>query len=408
MSDSKDEEKQKMDLDIEDKDDEEEQMDILLKAAALSSRFYLLSTSTTVNNQQEEQDVMKQLLEIYDSNNMIEFYRAFCDQNSIQLDDALTNKWQANKTKLLKENSDKKELAEKNEGDVEIHDVELEHANIVSLTGTLTEAITAFLEVKGLTTGKEIDKYLTILRLCLAWNDHHLYTKHMQQAAKLIEKGGDWDRRNRFTVYTAAHYFRIRKFKDAAQGLLESIATFSATEIFDYEYLVKYVILSSVLTLDRSVIKDKLIESPEIIQIIDKLGIFKSLLYSFYECRYNEFFRALIEIMHDFTRFDVYLNLHSNYFLRAIRLRAYSQFLESYRSVKLSSMAEEFGVGVAFLDGELSSFIASNKLNCKIDKVNGIVHINRTHSKNTDYERIIKKGDLLLNRIQRLSRIITY
>jgi len=142
--------------------------------------------------------------------------------------------------------------------------------------------------------------------------------------------------------------------------------------------------------------------------VIDRLPVFKSFLSSFYECRYNEFFRALIEIMRDFIRFDVYLNHHSNYFLREIRLRAYSQFLESYRSVKLLSMAQEFGVSDTFLDKELSSYIAANKLNCKIDKVHGIVHINRTHEKNMDYQQIIKKGDVLLNRIQRLSRIITY
>jgi len=299
-------------------------------------------------------------------------------------------------------------MGEKNEGDVEIHQIELEKANILSLTADLNTSITTYLEIGGLTTGKEIDKYLTILRLCLAWNDDHLYRKHMQQTSKLIEKGGDWDRRNRFTVYTAAHYFRIRKFKESAEGLLESIATFSASEIFNYQQLVKYVIISSVLSLDRSTIKKKLIESAEIIQIIDQIPIFKSFLYSFYECRYNEFFRSLIEIMRDFIRFDVYLNHHSNYFLREIRLRAYSQFLESYRSVKLSSMAQQFGVSIPFLDKELSSYIAANKLNCKIDKVNGIVHINRIHSKNSHYQQIIKKGDILLNRIQRLSRIITY
>jgi len=71
-------------------------------------------------------------------------------------------------------------------------------------------------------------------------------------------------------------------------------------------------------------------------------------------------------------------------------------------------MAKEFGVSIKFLDKELSSFISANKLNCKIDKVNGIVLINRIHSKNNQYQKVIQKGDLLLNRIQRLSRIITY
>eukprot|EP01083_Nonionella_stella_P255214 876259_1 len=314
-TDSKEEEKKKMEVD-EDSDTEEEEtpVDTLLQAAGLASRFTLLRACKTVNNPSEEDTILKELMTIYDTNNMIEFYRDLCNRNELKIDDSLINKWSTNKTKLLSENTSKKELAEKNEGDVEIHEVELEKAKILSFTDTCTNSINCYLEIKGLTTGKEIDKYLTILRICLAWNDDHLYRKHMEQTKKLIDKGGDWDRRNRFTVYTSAHNFRIRKFKDAAQGLLDSIATFSANEIFNYESLVKYTIVSSVLSLDRSVIKEKLIDSPDIIKIIDKIKIFKSFLYAFYECRYNEFFRALIEIMRDFVRFDVYLNVHSNFF----------------------------------------------------------------------------------------------
>merc|ERR1712142_1291784 len=42
----------------------------------------------------------------------------------------------------------------------------------------------------------------------------------------------------------------------------------------------------------------------------------------------------------------------------------------------------------------------------KIDKVNGIVETNRPDSKNQQYQNAIKQGDLLLNRIQKLSRVI--
>jgi 26S proteasome regulatory subunit N7 len=47
----------------------------------------------------------------------------------------------------------------------------------------------------------------------------------------LIEKGGDWDRRNRLKVYSAIHFLGIRKFKEAADLLLESLSTFTATEV---------------------------------------------------------------------------------------------------------------------------------------------------------------------------------
>ena len=106
------------------------------------------------------------------------------NKNSLILDDKLITKWENNKEKLLKENEEKKELAEKNEGDVEIHEIELERGKILSFTSDLNTTIAYYLEIKGLTTGKQIDKYLTILRLCLVWNDDHLYRKYKSEAEK--------------------------------------------------------------------------------------------------------------------------------------------------------------------------------------------------------------------------------
>ena len=53
------------------------------------------------------------------------------------------------------------------------------------------------------------------------------------------------------------------------------------------------------------------------------------------------------------------------------------QFLDSYKSVTLDSMAQSFGVSVDFIDQELADFIVSNRLTAKIDKVAGVVETNR-------------------------------
>ena len=52
---------------------------------------------------------------------------------------------------------------------------------------------------------------------------------------------------------------------------------------------------------------------------------------------------------------------------------AYTQYLESYHTVELSSMAATFGLRVGFLDNELSELVACGRLSCKIDKVKGVV-----------------------------------
>jgi hypothetical protein len=54
------------------------------------------------------------------------------------------------------------------------------------------------------------------------------------------------------------------------------------------------------------------------------------------------------------------------------------QFLESYKSVTLESMAAAFAVGVPFLDQEVSDFIVAGRLGAQIDKVAGIIETKRS------------------------------
>lgn len=187
MSDQKDDEKKSMDVDETDADESEDRpQDILLKCAELSSRFSLIHQSTSMNNQAEEDSILKELMALYDEHQMIGFYRDLCTRNSLKEDDSLIAKWEQKRDERFAQNDKEKELAETNEGDVEVQDVQLKRADIVSFTGELEEAIDAYLEIGGLTTGKQIDKYLTILRLCLAWNDDHFYRKHMQEASRYL------------------------------------------------------------------------------------------------------------------------------------------------------------------------------------------------------------------------------
>ena len=58
------------------------------------------------------------------------------------------------------------------------------------------------------------------------------------------------------------------------------------------------------------------------------------------------------------------------------------------------------------VSSELSRFIASGRLHCTIDKVHGIVEINRPSLKNAQYETVIRQGDILLNSVQRLSKVL--
>lgn len=69
-----------------------------------------------------------------------------------------------------------------------------------------------------------------------------------------------------------------------------------------------------------------------------------------------------------------------------MRIVIYSQFLESFKTVTLETMAQSFGVSVAFIDRELSELISARRLNCKIDKVAGVVESERIDERNRLYK----------------------
>ncbi|KAG2063430.1 hypothetical protein BDR04DRAFT_1037953, partial [Suillus decipiens] len=55
---------------------------------------------------------------------------------------------------------------------------------------------------------------------------------------------------------------------------------------------------------------------------------------------------------------------------------------------------------------ELSRFITNGRLHCTIDKVHGIVETTQPSFKNSQYDKVIKQGDVLLNSIQRLNKVL--
>jgi 26S proteasome regulatory subunit N7 len=70
-------------------------------------------------------------------------------------------------------------------------------------------------------------------------------------------------------------------------------------------------------------------------------------------------------------------------------------------------MAHSFGVSVAFLDKELSRFISAGRINAKIDAILGVIETTRADVQTANYTSVIKQGDALLNKMQRLARVIS-
>lgn len=258
---------------------------------------------------------------------------------------------------------------------------------------------------KAATTDSKLDITLKVMLVAFRIKDKALLKKQVDQANVLFDEGGDWEKKNRFKAYEAVYFMMIRNFKQSALNFLDILATFTSTELVSFTTFVKYTILTSIVSLDRATIGKNVINSPEILSVINEIPQINQLLTGLYNCQYKSFFVALTDVI-DIVEKDEFISQHSRYWAREMRVVAYSQFLESYRSVTLLSMATSFGVSVNFLDKELCDFIYLGRLTCKIDKVNGVIESCRPDTRSSIFQNIVKNGDFLLNRLQKLARVM--
>jgi hypothetical protein len=112
----------------------------------------------------------------------------------------------------------------------------------------------------------------------------------------MAEDGGDWDRRNRLKVYNALSKLLARDVKEAASLLIDCVATFSCAELCPYPEFVVYTMISNILHLPRTELKEKIIDGPDILSVATKIPVVVSrfavvlsffvMLTMFYRCVY--------------------------------------------------------------------------------------------------------------------------
>jgi len=353
----------------------------------------------------EKAEIKKKLMEAISEHNMAPFYLNLCEELKWTVDQTLLKKMnEENEKKLEKLEASIKDALE-NLGESEVKDAMLAKADHFNRIGDKAKAIPqyqlTFEQTVG--SGQKLDVIFTNIRMGLFWRDNDLTKKNIDKARSMVDAGSDWDRRNRLKVYEGVYNMSIRNFHKAAHLFLETLSTFSAVELMDYKTFIYYTILMSAVSLDRPHLKKKIIDSPEVLAVVDSLPFVGEFMQSLYQLNYAPFIQALAQIT-DLIKKDYFLAAHAGFFCKEMRIIAYSQLLESYRSVTLEKIAQSFGVSVEFIDSELSRFIASGRLNAKIDKVGGVVDTNRSDSKSIQFHSTVKSGDLLLNRIQKLSR----
>ncbi|KAH8044008.1 hypothetical protein JL722_14902 [Aureococcus anophagefferens] len=166
-------------------------------------------------------------------------------------------------------------------------------------------------------------------------------------------------RSSRRSVYESVFMIINRSMEEAAAKLISGVATFTCVELCTYP---EFVLRGRHEPAEHVApeLKKKVIDGPEVLQIIKQIPHLTDLLD-------DRYFRA------------------TRYLVRELRVLVYTQFLDAYKTVTLASMAEAFGV----------------------DKVAMVVETNRPDYKSPKYQQIIKQGDILLNRIQQLARCVS-
>jgi 26S proteasome regulatory subunit N7 len=367
-------------------------------------RFKLNNDATA-----DKKQVKEEILNIVKENQMAPYYSYLVEHEgtTFKRDVNLEEELRKQNEVKLKELDDKIKDAEENFGENEVREALLAKAEYYHKIGDKDKALEAYriTTEKTVALGQRLDIVFAIMRIGFSWLDLDLLRRNIEKAKSMIEEGGDWERRNRLKVYEGVYLLIVRNFKGAADLFLESISTFSSMELMTYERFVFYTIVVSMISLERPEMKKKVVDSSDILSVIGKIPHAEAYLNSLYNIQYREFLIALAEISDEIKK-DRFISPHVRYYSREMRIRAYGQFLESYKSVNLVSMAEQFGLSVVFLDTELSRFISAGRLNAKIDKVGGNIETNRPDAKNAMYQHTIKHGDQLLNRIQKLTRVI--
>lgn len=369
----------------------------------LAQLKFLLGTPEHKNNG----EIREKLLSAIHSDNMAPFYEEVCRDLGWPVDQKLLRTYKETNEKKLQELDAAIEDADKNLGEMEVREANLAKAEFLCRIGDKEAAVVAFQKTyeKTVSLGHRLDIVFHNIRMGLFYLDHDLITRNIEKAKALIEEGGDWDRRNRLKVYQGVYSIAVRDFKAAATFFLDTVSTFTSYELMDYPTFVRYAVYVVMISLPRKELRDKVIKGSEIQEVLHQLPDVKAYLNALYHCHYADFFVQLSKV-EQFLREDYLVNPHYRFYVREMRILAYTQLLESYRSLTLQYMAEAFGVEVDYVDQELSRFIAAGRLHCKVDRVGGIVETNRPDSKNWQYQATIKQGDLLLNRIQKLSRVI--
>lgn len=195
----------------------------------------------------------------------------------------------------------------------------------------------------------KVDAIFEILHIGILYKDLDILEEYLEFCKKVLKDAGDWEKRNRLKVYDGLYQLLNRNFNDSGKLFIDALMTFTNYELFDYKEFVFYTAITNIITVDRTTLKNKVIDNSDVVACIREIPNLQNFLESFYLGNYRMFFREFYDIIQR-VKHDFFLSKHCNFFINEMRIKVYTQFLQSYKSVTIENMAQTFGVSPKFID----------------------------------------------------------
>lgn len=110
----------------------------------------------------------------------------------------------------------------------------------------------------------------------------------------------------------------------------KTIPTFTTFSVFSFNELVHYAVITGIMYLSRSDIKKYLVSVSDVEIALLDMPVLRQLLSSFDECRYHDFFVSLLNL-ESILLTDPYLRNNASSIIGTLRLKAYQQYLDSFK-----------------------------------------------------------------------------
>ncbi|KAL0233809.1 hypothetical protein PCE1_002315 [Barthelona sp. PCE] len=301
---------------------------------------------------------------------------------------------------------DEIEEAKRDMGSVEVFNGKYKKAQLLCKIGKVDEGFAIFQECDAIPMGDSTKMKSVFLRLLISFccNDFVMIEKWLADIDIMAQNNVlDFEHKNRLLTYRGLFSLMKGNFLDCVNDFIECLNTFMATELIDFERLVFYLCVFSVITLKRPRYRDYVLNSSDVKTVINSLEDIEEFSNNFYNGNYKEGLKLAASIK-ERLKTDYYCHKFESFFFYNFRKTCYRQFLKSYSRVTLAKIAEEFSLPIKLVELDLVEFIQNGDLTFRIDELEGVVH--RANRISQDVKQFSNAASNTINKLENLARVL--